>query len=96
MIISSYRPISLLCVVSKVLERFVFNHLLDFVSTSPSPNQFGFRRKHLTLQQMLRKAYTSAGQTDVVYLDFKKVFDRVAHNELLFKLHSTGISGNVC
>ena len=46
----------------------------------------------------LQKTYTSVDlntQTDVVYLDFKKAFDRVAHNELLFKLHSTGIGGNV-
>ena len=91
----------MLCVVSKVLERLVYNHLLDFVSTSLSPHQFGFRQKHSTLQQMLtflQKTYTSVDlntQTDVVYLDFKKAFDRVAHNELLFKLHSTGIGGNV-
>ena len=100
-LVANYRPISLLCVVSKVLERLVYNHLLDFVSTSLSPHQFGFRQKHSTLQQMLtflQKTYTSVDlntQTDVVYLDFKKAFDRVAHNELLFKLHSTGIGGNV-
>ena len=80
-LVANYRPISLLCVVSKVLERLVYNHLLDFVSTSLSPHQFGFRQKHSTLQQMLtflQKTYTSVDlntQTDVVYLDFKKAFD---------------------
>ena len=33
--------------------------------------------------------------SDVVYLHFKKAFDRVAHNELLLKLWSYGITGNM-
>ncbi len=90
--VNNYRPISLLCVISKVLERLVYNHLLSFVSDALSSAQFGFRRKHSTLQQMLvflNGIYASINlnsQTDVIYLDFKKAFDRVAHNELLYKL----------
>ena len=38
----NYRPISLLCVVSKVLERLVFDHMIDFVRGSVSTSQFGF------------------------------------------------------
>ena len=30
-----------------------------------------------------------------IYLDFKKAFDSVPHGELLFKLHSIGITGNL-
>ena len=98
--VKNYRPISLLCVVSKVLERLVYNHLLDFVESSLTPTQYGFRRKHSTLQQMLvflnnvYSATSSNLQTDTIYLDFKKAFDRVPHNELLFKLWSIGITGN--
>ena len=47
---------------------------------------------------MLQDVYDSVNlnsQTGVVYLDFKKAFDRVIHNELLFKLRSAGITGNV-
>ena len=76
--VSNYRPISLLCVISKILERLVFNHLIQ---NSLSSTQYGFRRKHSTLQQMLvflNKVYAamnSNSQSDVLYLDFKKAFD---------------------
>ncbi len=67
----------------------MYNHLLHL---SLSSAQFGFRPKHSTLQHMLvflNDIYTSINlnsQTDVIYLDFKKAFDRVAHNEPLYKL----------
>ena len=32
-------------------------------------------------------------QVDAIYLDFKKAFERVAHQELFFKLWSLGITG---
>ena len=52
-----------------------------------------------TLQQLLILLYSIAessqkSQSDIIYLDFKKVFDFVAHNELLFKLWLMGITGN--
>ena len=69
---------------------------MDFVSDSISVSQFGFLRG--TLQQMLvffNTLLSSASQTDVIYLDFKKAFDSVAHNELLCKLWKFGITGDL-
>ena len=99
--IRNYRPISLLCVVSKVLEKIVYNHLIEFVRKSVTPYQFGFLQGRSTLQQLLVFFNTvvnsadNSSQTDVVYLDFKKAFDSVAHNELLCKLWHFGITDSL-
>ena len=93
--IRNYRPISLLCVVSKVLERLVYKNIVDFVKEFIYVNQFAFLRGRSTLQQLLiffNSLFNSASQTDVAYLDFRKAFDSVAHNELLYKLWNFGIS----
>ena len=99
--VKNYRPISLLCIVSKVLEKIVYDNIVSFVSRSISSCQFGFRRNHSPLQQLLiflnsvHESFGTTTQTDVIYLDFKKAFDSVAHNELLVKLWSFGIQGNL-
>ena len=94
----NYRPISLLPIVSKVLEKLVYNGIVDFVSDSVSVSQFGFLRGRSTLQQLLvffNILLSSSSQTDVIYLDFRKAFDSVAHNELLYKIWKFGITGNL-
>jgi len=41
-------------------------------------------------------SYLDSGYpVDVIYLDFKKAFDKVPHQRLLLKLAAHGISGNV-
>ena len=95
--VSNYRPISLLCVVSKVLERLVFNNIIDFVRSSISLTQFGFLKGHSSLQQLLIfwNTVINFPQTDTIYLDFRKAFDSVSHNELLLKLWHFGITGSL-
>ena len=44
-LVSNYRPISLLCSISKVLERIVYKHLFEFVYGSISTKQYGFLKK---------------------------------------------------
>ena len=63
-----------------------------------SPCQFGFLRNKSTVQQLLillDKVANCTHQTDVIYLDIRKAFDSVPHNELLVKLRAIGISGNL-
>ena len=81
-----------------LLEKVVYDNIVEYVTQSSSVYQFGFLRGRSTLQQLLlffHKILTSSSQTDVVYLDFKKAFDSVAHNELLVKLWKFGICGSL-
>jgi len=50
------------------------------------------------LQQLLlftEKVLEAKSEVDVVYMDFRKVFDSVSHNGLLNKLYSIGIAGKL-
>ena len=51
--VANYRPISLLCVTSKVLERLVFNHVIGYLTKHLSNLQFGFMTGRSSLQQLL-------------------------------------------
>ena len=97
--VKNYRPISLLPIVSKVLEKIIYNNIVDFITSSISPHQFGFLRNRSTLQQLLvffdMMFSSPKSQSDVVYLDFCKAFDSVSHCELLFKLWKFGVTGNI-
>ena len=100
-LVSNYRPISLLCTVSKVLESLVYDKVIDFLSCSLSTFQFGFLSGRSTLQQLLiflsslHENLDKKLQTDVIYLDFRKAFDTVPHDKLLAKLWSMGITGRL-
>lgn len=92
--VSSYRPISLLSIIAKLLERL----LLQRINTDPSTetwipsHQFGFRESHSTVQQTHRisheisKALESKKYCTSVFLDVSQAFDKVWHPGLLFKI----------
>ena len=94
--VTNYRPITLLCTISKVLER-PYNKVIDFLSICLYSKKFGFIKNSSCLQNLLlffTNIYHSHDlnmQTDVIYTDFRKAFDSVSHNELLFKLKYSGI-----
>ena len=52
-LVANYRPISLLCSVSKVLEKLVYCRIIDFLSSRLSNSQFGFLPGRSCLQQLL-------------------------------------------
>ena len=99
-LIKNYRPISLLCMFSKILERIVYKHIIDFIRPQLSKNQFGFLKGRSCLSQLLTsyseivEALNAGESCDVINLDFAKAFDKVSHNQLLFKLWRLGITGN--
>ena len=99
--VANYRPIALLCSVSKVLEKLIFDKVYEYVSPFLSTSRFGFVRNRSSLQQLLialhqiRHNLHNKIQTDIVYLDFTKAFDSIPHSKLLIKLWQIGITGLV-
>ena len=84
--VKNYCPISLLSIVSKVLERLIFSKIITYISKFITPFQFGFTKGCSTLQQLLILTdfiTKTLLQTDVIYLDISKVFDTVSHEILI-------------
>lgn len=92
--ITSYRPISLLPVISKLFERMLVDRMRPVIeSRNLIPNhQFGFRRNHSTIEQVhrvaneIRQAMEEKQYCSAVFLDVQQAFDKVWHAGLLFKL----------
>jgi hypothetical protein len=99
----NYRPISLTCVVCKVMEQLIRDKLMEHLTTNNmlSNKQFGFIKGKSTTLQLLKvlddwtEAVELGQQTDIIYTDFQKAFDSVPHIRLLNKLSSFGIKGNI-
>ncbi|KAL1122950.1 hypothetical protein AAG570_003275 [Ranatra chinensis] len=91
---SSYRPISLLSSLAKVVDRIILNRLTDVgdkMRIIPD-NQFGFRRNHATIHQLSRVVSHISGNmakrniTAMVLLDSEKAFDTVWIEGLIQRL----------
>ena len=95
----NYRPISLTCVLSKVYEKLLRNHLLDHIEPFIFKNQHGFVPNRSCMSNLLDTmdvAYDlmdTQGAVDILYLDFEKAFDTVGHQKLLLKLRHYGVTG---
>ena len=99
--VSNYRPISLLCIVSKVVERYIYNNVFKVVEPIINTNQHGFMNRKscttqlLTVYDEIEKHIDEGKQTDMIFLDFSKAFDSVDHNMLIHKIHTLGFSGKL-
>ena len=102
-IISNYRPISLLPVLSKVFERIIFKNLYNYLifNNLITKNQSGFRpgdsctNQLLSLVHEIHSAFEKGLEVRSVYLDMSKAFDKVWHEGLIFKLKQNGIEGKL-
>lgn len=91
----SYRPISLLCVPFKILERMIHSRIEPVVDSQLPPEQAGFRRGRSTADQVtllaqdIEDSFQDNEKAGAVYLDLTAAYDTVWHRGLHLKLLRT-------
>ena len=100
---NSYRPVSLTSQVVKIIERIIYDQLMEFIEVNNiiSCHQHGFRKKYSCVTQLLEclfdwtKYYDEDKGVDAIYLVFRKAFDTVPHARLIYKLQHLGVRGHL-
>jgi hypothetical protein len=98
---NNYRPISLLSVFSKVLEKIVKDQLTKYLNDNLifASCQYGFRRgKNVSnalfdLNRNIYESINSNKKNVLVFFDLAKAFDSVDRKKLLKKMEHIGIAG---
>lgn len=100
---SNYRPISLTCTASKLMECVIRQKMWEFWDQHSliKSSQFGFRNSSACSHQLLKffedvtSSVDRSQWVDAIYLDFEKAFNTVPHQRLLSRLASLGIQGKL-
>ena len=100
---TSYRPISLLSCVGKLLEKIINKRLLWHLeeNSALAPTQTGYRQHHSTedqlafLTQEIEDAFQEKKKVLAIFFDMSKAFDKVWKEGLLLKLLQVGVRGKM-
>jgi len=102
-LVSNYRPISLLSIIGKTMEKCVFKHFFNFIQTYSIITKFqsGFMPNDSTTNQLINitddigRALDSGKEVRVIFCDISKAFDRVWHAGLVHKMEQIGIRADL-
>ena len=91
--LNNYCPISLLSIFNKLLEKLMYNRIVNYFKNRSIlyEKQFGFRAKHstnhaiLSIVDNIQRAIENKEFSCGVFLDFSKAFDTVNHSILIKK-----------
>ena len=91
---ANYRPISLLPIIAKVLDKIINDQIMHHLTSNNiiSRTQYAFRPNASTtmaLQTILNKIIRSKNNklaTLAIYVDLSKAYDTVSHAKLIYKL----------
>ena len=90
--VQNYRPISLTCLITKVMERIVYDELLHLTLNKIDSRQHGFLNNKscstnmISFVESIISTFNEKNPTDIIYFDFAKAFDSVNHDLILYKL----------
>ena len=98
----NYRPIFLLPIIGKILERLLYKQMFEYLIRNHliSQNQSGFKPGNTCINQFLAithkiyKSFDACLDIRAMFLDMSKAFDKVWHQCLLYRLKQNGILGN--
>ena len=101
---SNYRPISLTCLICRILESILRDHILSHLQEYNliRKSQHGFLPHRSCLTNLLEfleeitRLIDEGHSLDVMFLDFSKAFDKVRHSRLMLKERTHGILGQCC
>ena len=93
-----FRPISILPALSKIFERLVANHVVNFIEATRlfSDTITRLRKDHSTgnallkIRDDIKNAMKQWELSLLVFVDFSKAFDTIAHDTLIMKMHQQG------
>ena len=96
----NFRPISLLPLISKVIERILYDQVDNslFQNNILYDYQSGFRKNHSTdlclffLNDKILKSFDKGLFTGMILIDLQKAFDTINYEILLGKLHAISFS----
>lgn len=98
---ANYRPIAILSVVNKIVERIVVGQVSEFLEKNSilADVQHGFRQGRSTMTALsqftedMNGSLNSGHQVLAMFIDYKKAFDTLDHEVLLQAMDECGVRG---